>query len=133
MTGIERPFDVLKFKSHKEDVMPVHRQKKDTTTNTAGSTQEQTAPLLSEQQEFHRHLRALAQSAVRVVLEEVMREELDQFIGVAWREGSPKGIVNLFISPDEFSPLRGFFGLFHCDSSRKKAEKASLFPTFTKK
>jgi putative transposase len=70
--------------------MPVHRQKKDTTTNTAGSTQEQTAPLLSEQQEFHQHLRALAQSAVRVVLEEVMREELDQFIGVAWRECSPK-------------------------------------------
>jgi hypothetical protein len=55
--------------------MPVHRQKTDTTTNTAGSTQEQTTPLLSEQQEFHRHLRALAQSAVRVVIEEVMREE----------------------------------------------------------
>jgi hypothetical protein len=38
------------------------------------------------------------------------------------------GIVNLFISPGEFSPLRGFFGLFHGDSSRNEAEKTSLFP-----
>jgi hypothetical protein len=44
-----------------------------------------------------------------------------------------EGIVNLFISPDEFSSLRGFFGHFHSDSSRKKTEKRSLFPTFTKK
>src|SRR5205807_2272393 len=32
----------------------------------------------------------LAQSAVRIVIETVMREELDQFIGAAWGEGSPK-------------------------------------------
>jgi transposase-like protein len=42
------------------------------------------------QHEFHQHLRALAQSAVRTVLELVMREELDAFIGAAWRECSPK-------------------------------------------
>jgi hypothetical protein len=46
---------------------------------------------------------------------------------------SYKGIVNLCISPDEFSPLRGFFGLFHADSTRKEFEKPSFFPTFTKK
>jgi transposase-like protein len=39
---------------------------------------------LPEQQEFQQHLRALAQSAVRTVLELVMREELDAFIGAAW-------------------------------------------------
>jgi len=70
--------------------MPVHRQKKDTTPLPSGSTPEQTAPALPEQQEFHQHLRALAQSAVRTVLELVMREELDAFIGAAWGECSPK-------------------------------------------
>src|SRR5947208_2814230 len=47
-------------------------------------------PELPHQQEFHQHLRALARSAIRVVIEEVMREELDQVIGVAWGECSPK-------------------------------------------
>jgi transposase-like protein len=69
--------------------MPVHRQKKDTTPHTPGSTQQPTSPL-AEQQEFHQHLRALARRAVRVVIEEVMREELDQFLGVVWGERSPK-------------------------------------------
>jgi len=69
--------------------MPVvSRQKKCTTTNSTDSTQGQDAPRLPEQQEFHQHLRTLARSAVRVVIEEVMREELDQFIGVAWGECS---------------------------------------------
>ena len=35
---------------------------------------EQTSPQLPEQQEFHQHLRTLARSAVRVVIEEVMRD-----------------------------------------------------------
>jgi len=69
--------------------MPVHKKKR-TTSNAAPSTLEQTSPQLPEQQEFHQHLRTLARSAVRVVIEEVMREELDQFIGVAWGECSPK-------------------------------------------
>ena len=51
--------------------MPVHRKKKDTTTNTPGSTQEQTAPLVPDQQEFHQHLRELALSGMRIVLEVV--------------------------------------------------------------
>jgi putative transposase len=70
--------------------MPVPSKKKDTTPNTPGSTQEQTAPTLPRQQEFHQHLHALAQSAVRTVIELVMREELDAFIGAAWGECSPK-------------------------------------------
>jgi putative transposase len=70
--------------------MPVSRQKKCTTPNSTDSTQGQDAPRLPEQQEFHQHLCTLARSAVRVVIEEVMREELDQCIGVAWGECSPK-------------------------------------------
>src|SRR5207248_2520827 len=75
--------------SNKEEPMPV--PKKQRITSTSGpSTVEQTSLVLPEQQEFHQHLRTLARSAVRVVIEEVMREELDQFIGVVWGECSPK-------------------------------------------
>src|SRR5438270_615091 len=63
--------------------MPVPKKKR-TTSEAALSKAEPSSPLLPEQQEFHQHLRALAQSAVRTVLELVMREELDAFIGVAW-------------------------------------------------
>jgi len=70
--------------------MPVHRQKKDTTPDTPGSTQEQTAPALPDQQTFQHYLRELARSALRVVVEGVMREELDALIGVGWGESSPK-------------------------------------------
>ncbi len=69
--------------------MPVHRKKKDTTTNTPGSTQEQTAPPLPDQQTFQQYLRELARSAMRVVLEGVMREELDELIGVGFPETRP--------------------------------------------
>jgi len=69
--------------------MPVPKKKRITAEN-ALSTSEASSPPLPEQQEFHQHLRALAQSAVRTVLELVMREELDAFIGAAWGECSPK-------------------------------------------
>jgi putative transposase len=69
--------------------MPVSKKKR-ITSNSVSSTEEQLSPQLPPQQEFHQHLRTLARSAVRVVIEEVMREELDQFIGVAWGESSPK-------------------------------------------
>ena len=69
--------------------MPVHRKKKDTTPNVADSTLEQTAPLLPDQQTFQHYLRELARSAMRVVLEDVMREELDALIGVGWENAAP--------------------------------------------
>src|SRR6266852_2270387 len=68
--------------------MPVPKKKRITPEN-ALSTSEPSSPL-PEQQEFQQHLRALAQSAVRTVLELVMREELDAFIGAAWGEWRPK-------------------------------------------
>ena len=81
----------MKFSvSNKEDALPVDRKKKDTTANAADSTQKQSAPTLPTQQQFQQYLRELARSAIRVVLESVMREELDALIGVGWGESSPK-------------------------------------------
>jgi putative transposase len=70
--------------------MPVHRKKKDTTPTPPRSTQEQTTPTLPDQQTFRQYLRELARGAIRVVLEDVMREELDALIGVGWGECNPK-------------------------------------------
>ena len=69
--------------------MPVAKKKR-TTSPPNPSTSEPSSPALPEQQVFHHYLRTLAQSAVRIVIETVMREELDQFIGASWGECSPK-------------------------------------------
>jgi putative transposase len=68
--------------------MPVLRHKKDTTPTPPGSPLEQTAPELPDQQTFRQYLRELARGAIRVVVENVMREELDALIGVGWGESS---------------------------------------------
>src|SRR5436190_9432630 len=70
--------------------MPVHRHKKDTTTTSPSSTPEQTIPPLPDQQTFRQYVRELARGAIRVAVEDVMREELDALIGVGWGECSPK-------------------------------------------
>src|SRR6266699_179686 len=70
--------------------MLVHRHKKDTTPPSLGSTQEPAIPPLPDQQTFRQYLRELARGGIRVVLEGVMREELDALIGVGWGESSPK-------------------------------------------
>jgi putative transposase len=69
--------------------MPVLKKER-TTSTPEPSTSEPSTPILPDQQAFHQYLRTLAQSAVRIVIETVMREELDQFIGAAWGECSPK-------------------------------------------
>jgi putative transposase len=69
--------------------MPVSK-KKGITSPANASTPESSSLVMPDQQTFHQYLRSLAQSAVRTVLETVMREELDAFIGVAWGECSPK-------------------------------------------
>jgi|SRR5947209_17358619 len=70
--------------------MPVHLHKKDTTPTSPSSKQEPTTPELPDQQTFREYLRELARDAIRVVMEDVMREELDAVIGVGWGECSPK-------------------------------------------
>src|SRR5438876_5310746 len=69
--------------------MPVPKKKR-TTSAPDPSTSDPSSPVLPEQQVFHQYLRTLAQSAGRIVIETVMREELDAFIGAAWGECSPK-------------------------------------------
>src|SRR5947209_3085066 len=69
--------------------MPVPKKKRITAENALSTSEASSLPL-PEQQEFHQHLRALASSAVRTVLELVMREELDAFIGAAWGACSPQ-------------------------------------------
>ena len=81
MTSIAPSFSSVSLVPNKEDSISVHRKKKDTTPNTPCSTQEQPAPPLPDQQAFHQHLRELARGGIRVVLEGVMREELDTLIG----------------------------------------------------
>jgi len=44
---------------------------------------------MPEQEEFRQHLRCLAVSAVQVLIEQVMREELEQCIGASWGECTP--------------------------------------------
>jgi putative transposase len=68
--------------------MPVSK-KKHTMPQAPLSKSEPSRQPLPDQQEFQQYLHALAQSAVRTVIELVMREELDAFIGAAWGECSP--------------------------------------------
>jgi len=57
---------------------------------------------MPEEPEFRQHLRALAVSAVRVLIEKVMCEELDQCVGAEWGEYTPnrKGYRNGYYQRD---------------------------------
>ena len=63
--------------------MPVSSKRELITLDNNAATLETSTPLLPGHQEFH-------QSAVRTVIEAVMREKLDALIGAAWEESSPK-------------------------------------------
>jgi putative transposase len=64
-------------------------QKKPTTLSPDGSTPESLSNVMPAQEEFRQHLRCLAVSAVQVLIEQVMREELEQCIGASWGECTP--------------------------------------------
>ncbi len=68
--------------------MPVSKQKPTTLTSDV-STQESSSPVLPGQEDFRQYLRHLAVSAVQVLIEQVMREELEQCIGASWGECTP--------------------------------------------
>jgi putative transposase len=68
--------------------MPVAKHKP-TTLSLEGSTSESSSPVVPDQEEFRQHLRRLAVSAVQVLIEQVMREELEQCIGASWGECTP--------------------------------------------
>ena len=85
--------------------MPVHKSKP-ITLSPEGSTSESSSPLVPEQEEFRQQLRRLAVSAVQVLLEQVMREELEQCIGASWGECTPtrRGYRNGSYSRDLVTP-----------------------------
>src|SRR5437773_6602459 len=45
---------------------------------------------MPDEQDFRQHMRNLAVSAMRVLIEQVMREELEQCLGAAWGEITPE-------------------------------------------
>ncbi len=71
----------------RRELMPVSK-KKGTTSSSTASTPESSSLIMPDQHAFHQCLRALAQSAVRTVIETLMREELDTFIAAACGEWS---------------------------------------------
>ena len=75
--------------------MPVHK-KKHITSDSNPATMASSSPGLPEQQEFHQHLRELIRGATRVVMEEIMQEELSHFLQAEWGESTPtrKGYRN---------------------------------------
>ncbi len=69
--------------------MPVPK-KQPTTLAPEGSTLESSSTVVPDQEEFRWHLRRLAVSAVQVLIEQVMREELEQCIGASLGECTPQ-------------------------------------------
>jgi putative transposase len=68
--------------------MPVPKNKP-TTSPSEASTPEAASNVLPEQEDFRQHLRRLAVSAVQVLIEQIMREELEQCICASWGECTP--------------------------------------------
>jgi putative transposase len=85
--------------------MPVPKSKP-TTLSPEDSTSESSSPIVLEQQEFRQYLRRLAVSAVQVLLEQVMREELEQCLGASWGECTPnrRGYRNGSYTRDLITP-----------------------------
>ena len=64
--------------------MPVPKKR---TISTSKAAKAEPSP---DEQEFRQRMRTLAVSAMRVLIEEVMREELEQCLGAAWGEITPE-------------------------------------------
>lgn len=64
--------------------------KKEPITSTSETSTPETQPrVIAEQEDFRQHLRRLAISAIQVLLEQIMLEELEQCIGASWGECTP--------------------------------------------
>jgi putative transposase len=66
--------------------MPV--PKKRTTSTREAAKVESSDHQMPDEQEFRHRMRNLAVSAMRILIEEVMREELEQCLGAEWREST---------------------------------------------
>ena len=69
--------------------MPVHKKQHTTPPPEHTTTESPTSQQLV-QQSFHHQLREQIRSAIQVVMEEVMHEELTQFLGAEWGECCPE-------------------------------------------
>jgi len=68
--------------------MPVPKKR---TTSTSDATKvEPSDHKMPDEQDFRHHMRNLAVSAMRVLIEAVMREELEQCLGAEWGECTPE-------------------------------------------
>src|ERR1700674_4125573 len=68
--------------------MPV--PKKRTTSTSEAAKEESSGHKMPDEQEFRQRMRNLAVSAMRILIEEVMREELEQSLGAQWGESTPE-------------------------------------------
>ena len=68
--------------------MPV--PKKRTTSTSEGAKGKSSDHKMPDEQDFRQHMRNLAVSAMRVLIEAVMREELEQCLGAEWGECTPE-------------------------------------------
>src|SRR2546423_1740380 len=64
-------------------------QKKPITSGSGEPTLEPFSKELPDQEDFRQHLRRLAVSAVQVLIEQVMRDELEECIGASWGACTP--------------------------------------------
>jgi transposase-like protein len=74
---------------NKEKTMPVPK-KRLTSTPEATKVESSSDQKLPDEQEFRQRMRNLATSAMRVLIEEVMREELEQCLCAEWGEITPE-------------------------------------------
>src|SRR5947209_5272118 len=78
------------------------RKKKDTTPQSNGATSNGVPPHQPMAENFHQYLRTEIRHATRMVMEEIMSEELSSFLGAKWGECTPesKGYRNEFYTRD---------------------------------
>jgi putative transposase len=78
--------------------MPAYKKKHTTATDGQPQSSEAAVPDLLTPEAFHQDLRTQIRDATRLVMEEIMGEELERFVGAAWGECTPqrKGYRNGF-------------------------------------
>ncbi|GHO56039.1 hypothetical protein KSB_45140 [Ktedonobacter robiniae] len=64
--------------------MPIHKNNHTTRETRQSHSSESSVPLLPVPEDFHQYLLAQIREATRVVMEEIMCEELTQFVGASW-------------------------------------------------
>src|SRR2546423_11991675 len=80
--------------------MPV--PKKRTTSTSEAAKVASSGHQMPDEQDFRQRMRSLAVSAMRILIEAVMREELEKCVGAEWGEGTPsrKGYRNGYYTRD---------------------------------